>query len=100
MRISAARQGPESAESILLRFEDNGVGIATGQIDMIFENDFSTKQARGTGLGLHWSANTIRDLGGAIHAESRGFGEGAVINLRLPVHPLSGQPRSVEEGTR
>lgn len=66
------------------RFGDNGVGIDPDQIKSIFERGFSTK-ARGSGLGLHWSANTVAAMGGRVFAESAGLGRGATVHLVLPL---------------
>jgi signal transduction histidine kinase len=98
LRISAFRDASGCKEMIHLRFEDNGVGVAPDQLQQIFERGFSTKESRrGTGLGLHWCANTVRSFGGAVHAESRGVGEGAVVYLTLPVTSVSRQAVSAEE---
>jgi signal transduction histidine kinase len=73
----------EGRSMIHLRFEDNGTGIPEENLDYIFARGFSTK-GRGSGLGLHWSANTINALNGCLHAESEGLGKGACVHLILP----------------
>ena len=65
-------------------FEDNGTGIEAGHLQRIFDRRFSTKQ-RGSGLGLHWSANAVAALGGRLFAQSRGRGYGAALHLILPL---------------
>jgi two-component system, NtrC family, sensor kinase len=67
-----------------LYIEDNGGGIPAEGLTKLFERGFSTKK-RGSGLGLHWSANTIAALKGRIYAESEGVGRGAVFHLWLPL---------------
>jgi signal transduction histidine kinase len=84
LKISAARESIDQVERVHLRFEDNGVGIPSEQIERIFDNEYSSKKAQGRGLGLHWSANTVRAMGGSIYAESSGVGEGATFHLTLP----------------
>jgi signal transduction histidine kinase len=69
---------------IHLRFEDNGTGISEENLNHIFARGFSTK-GRGSGLGLHWSANTIHALNGSLYAESEGLGKGASMHLILPM---------------
>lgn len=64
-------------------FEDNGVGISPGQLPHLFERGFSTK-SRGSGIGLHWCANTVSAMGGRIYATSSGIGQGACLHLLLP----------------
>ncbi|MGF1642477.1 MAG: CHASE4 domain-containing protein [Thiotrichales bacterium] len=78
-----ARTDPETA-TVHLCFEDNGVGIAPEHLTHLFERGFSTK-ARGSGMGLHWSANTISAMGGRLLAESAGAGLGARLRLHLPI---------------
>lgn len=68
-----------------LLFTDNGVGIDPKLKGNIFERGFSTKNREGSGYGLHWSANTLLELGGQISAESAGLGSGACIHVLLPL---------------
>lgn len=67
-------------------FADNGVGIQPWHLKRIFDRRFSTKD-RGSGLGLHWSANAVSALGGRLYAESEGVGAGARLHLVLPLAP-------------
>jgi sensor domain CHASE-containing protein len=97
LKISAARESIDQVEKVRLCFEDNGVGIPSEQISRIFENGYSSKKAQGRGLGLHWSANTVRAMGGSIHAESGGVGEGAKIHLILPTQSPRSDVASHEE---
>ena len=68
-----------------LRFavSDNGVGFAGGAANELFAPGFSTK-GESRGLGLSWSGNIARDLGGSIEAHSDGVGRGATFTLVLP----------------
>ncbi len=65
-------------------FEDNGMGIPAEQLPHLFERGFSTK-ARGSGIGLHWCANTVSAMGGRIYVKSSGLGQGACLHLLLPL---------------
>jgi signal transduction histidine kinase len=98
VKISAARESIDLVERVHLCFEDNGVGIPSERINRIFENGYSSKKAQGRGLGLHWSANTVRAMGGSIHAESDGLGEGAKFHLILPTQSSRRDATSHEEG--
>ena len=65
--------------------EDNGEGIAEGDLLNIFDPFFSTKEpGKGTGLGLSVSFMIVEGLGGSLRAESRN-GEGTRMILRFPV---------------
>lgn len=74
----------KSGEQLLrISVEDNGVGIAPKNLEMIFRPGFTTKQ-EGHGFGLHGSILTAKALGGSILAKSEGPGRGAVFTLELP----------------
>lgn len=83
IEVSAAETVIEGQPMVHLRVADNGIGIAVEDLARIFARGFSTK-SRGSGMGLHWSANTIQLLGGRLFAESEGPGRGACLNLLLP----------------
>ena len=91
IRIRAADEGAGAPAGAHLCFEDNGVGIPPEHLARLFEREFSTK-ARGSGMGLHWSANTVAALGGRIYAESAGPGQGACIHLLLPLADAAAPP--------
>jgi PAS domain S-box-containing protein len=71
--------------AVLLRVEDDGLGIPAALLERIFDPFVTTKMGRGgTGLGLHISYNAVVTLlGGSISVHST-VGEGAVFTLRLP----------------
>jgi signal transduction histidine kinase len=83
VEVSAYEEMLEGVRMVHLRFADNGHGIPAENVARIFERGFTTKP-RGSGMGLHWSANTVLALGGRIYAESDGPGLGACIHLLLP----------------
>jgi sensor domain CHASE-containing protein len=73
------------AGAVHLSFADDGAGITPEDLPRIFERGFSTKPGeRASGLGLHWSANTLTGLGGRLYAESAGSGRGACLHVVLP----------------
>lgn len=86
LMVSGSKELVDDREMVHFRFEDNGVGIEKENLSRIFERGFSTKN-RGSGLGLHWCANVINAMGGRMHAESQGPGEGFCMHLLLPVLP-------------
>jgi signal transduction histidine kinase len=63
---------------------DNGCGISPDHLDLLFQRGFSTKSTAGHGLGLHWCANCVTEMGGLILAESTGEGQGAAFHILLP----------------
>jgi two-component system NtrC family sensor kinase len=86
LRVAAeiVRDGPH--EQLHLRCEDNGIGIAKGDLERVFEQGFSTKSpATNHGIGLHWCANSIGALGGRIWAASEGRGRGAAVHVMIPL---------------
>jgi signal transduction histidine kinase len=70
----------------VLRVSDTGVGIDPAITARLFEPFFSTKGARGTGLGLAVVAEIVDRFGGAIHVESR-LGAGTTFEVTLPAEP-------------
>jgi two-component system NtrC family sensor kinase len=85
-RVAAEIVRDSERDQLHLRCEDNGVGIAHGNLERVFDKGFSTK-SRDTnyGIGLHWCANAISALGGRIWAVSDGPGRGASMHLMLPL---------------
>ncbi len=72
-------------KDIEIRFIDNGAGIASDQLNHIFDPFYTTKDpGKGTGLGLSVSYRIIEELNGKIHAESE-LGKGTTIVVRLPI---------------
>ncbi|MCK6541098.1 ATP-binding protein [bacterium] len=79
--------GPHQYLRILV--SDTGPGIATENIDKIFEPYFSTKpQGLGTGLGLAVVQSIIRNHHGAIRVRSTP-GQGATFEIDLPLQKLN-----------
>jgi len=64
---------------------DNGIGIAHGQQDRIFEPFFSSQSGAGSGLGLTFCKNVVEAAQGTIsvHAEPN---VGAVFMIDLPLN--------------
>lgn len=73
--------GPNQME---IRICDNGSGIRPENLQKIFNHGFTTK-ADGHGFGLHTCANFMTEMGGSLHAESRGEGLGSTFVMRFPL---------------
>lgn len=74
---------------VVLRVQDNGVGIARAELKRIFKRFYrvhsrSTEQVKGTGLGLFIVRSIVRRHGGEAFAESPGEGRGSTFTVRLP----------------
>jgi sensor histidine kinase regulating citrate/malate metabolism len=85
-RVAAEIVRDSDRDQLHLHCEDDGVGIARGNLERVFDQGFSTK-SRDTnyGIGLHWCANAIAALGGRIWAASDGPGRGTSMHLMVPL---------------
>jgi signal transduction histidine kinase len=73
-----------AGKALEVRVSDTGRGIPPGDLTRIFEPFYSTKE-RGTGLGLAFVQQVIREHGGTIVCESE-VGRGTTFTIRLPAH--------------
>jgi PAS domain S-box-containing protein len=69
-----------AGSSLVLAFEDDGVGIPAGDKEVIFDKGFGTN----TGLGL-FLTREILSLTGITIAETGVFGEGARFEMTIPL---------------
>lgn len=76
--------GSLDGKDIILEVRDNGIGIPDENMTKIFNHAFTTKPG-GHGFGLHTCANFTKEIGGEIHAESEGPGQGSTFRIKLPV---------------
>lgn len=70
------------ARNITFEIEDNGIGIASEDLEHIFE-PFFTRKARGTGLGLAVTQRIVEKFNGRISVHPA-EGEGTVFVLEFP----------------
>ena len=85
-------QAHQDGNYVVLDYSDNGCGIASANLQHIFEPFYTTKLGRGgSGLGLYIVYNLIANvLGGSITPHST-LGTGVRFVLHLPVHaPVHG----------
>jgi PAS domain S-box-containing protein len=69
---------------VVLRVQDDGVGIPADVLDRIFEPFFTTKGPdKGTGLGLSTTLGIVRSHGGFVHVHSTP-GVGSTFAVYLP----------------
>jgi len=75
---------------------DNGYGVHESHRKAIFDPFFSTKGAKGTGLGLAMVFGSIERHGGVIELESE-LGEGSAFHIYLPLSETQNQSNSVQD---
>jgi len=81
-------------KKFIIEFSDNGIGIPPGEFKKVF-NKFHRIQnnnvpnVKGTGLGLYWTKEIIRNHGGKISVLSEGEDKGTIFTIELPVYGAS-----------
>ena len=75
--------------SVHIQIRDTGKGIAEEHLPHIFEPFFSTKDEKGTGLGLWVSQGIVQAHGGSIKLRSR-EGRGTTFSVALPIKGPTG----------
>jgi signal transduction histidine kinase len=73
--------------AVQIEVGDTGGGIPPGDLTRIFEAFYSTKE-RGTGLGLAFAHQVVKEHGGTIRCESE-LGRGTTFTIRLPAEPVA-----------
>lgn len=68
---------------VTIQIRDDGEGFSPKAAAMLFQRGFSTRAHKSGGLGLHWCANSMVAMKGALRLESDGPGRGAVAILTL-----------------
>jgi PAS domain S-box-containing protein len=78
----------QDGDWVVAEVEDDGIGIADGVRDKIFEPFFSTKESSiDMGLGLAITYGIVKDYGGEIELVSQ-EGRGALFRLKFPAARL------------
>jgi signal transduction histidine kinase len=72
------------SDSVHIQIRDTGRGIAEEHLPHIFQPFFSTKDEKGTGLGLWVSQGIVQAHGGSIKLRSR-EGRGSTFSVALPI---------------
>ena len=83
--VTAAADG----DSIVVKVQDTGIGIAEEHIDRIFDmfgqvESASSHAQGGQGIGLSLARKLVELHGGTIEARSEGVGKGSEFEIRLP----------------
>ena len=74
----------QAGDIVTVHIRDDGEGFDAATGATLFQRGFSTRAHKSGGLGLHWCANSMTAMGGALRLESEGRGRGAVAILTLP----------------
>lgn len=84
IRVTAADDDVDGQAMVRLTVSDSGCGFGTHVRHNMFQRGFSSKEGHQRGLGLHWCANALSNMGGRIVAESAGPEMGAEFHVLLP----------------
>jgi len=82
--IGGTRIGLPAARSVQIQVRDTGMGISEEHLQRVFEPFFSTKGAKGSGLGLWVSSGIVQAHGGTLQVRSVA-GRGTTFTIVLPV---------------
>ncbi len=77
-------------DQVFLQVADTGMGIAKENLNKVFEPFYTTKGAKGTGMGLSSSFGIISRHGGMISVKSR-EGKGTIFTVQLPLVGADGE---------
>ncbi|GAA4779803.1 hypothetical protein GCM10023219_29640 [Stakelama sediminis] len=72
---------------VQIAIQDDGEGFDPGNTPQFFQRGFSTRAHKSGGLGLHWCANSMVAMEGALDLESEGKGLGACAILTVKAAP-------------
>ncbi|MBW1806483.1 MAG: ATP-binding protein [Deltaproteobacteria bacterium] len=70
--------------NVLLEVEDTGVGVSEDDIPRLFDPFFTSRKAKGFGLGLFISRVIVERHNGTMRARSK-EGQGTVISVEFPI---------------
>jgi two-component system, sporulation sensor kinase B len=72
---------------ITIKIKDTGIGMTKEQINRLGEPYYSTKGAKGTGLGMMVAFSVIRAMNGTVHITSE-LKKGTTFSFQFPAHTL------------
>jgi GAF domain-containing protein/CheY-like chemotaxis protein len=83
----------KTRNGILFTVRDTGIGISENHMGRLFQSfsqadSSTTRKFGGTGLGLAISKRLAEMLGGEMHAESKGIGEGSKFIFTIVAEPV------------
>lgn len=83
IRIGFERVESDSDTTVRLSITDDGTGFEPSKAETLFKRGHSSKTNGSGGLGLHWCANIVTAMGGALTIRSEGVGRGATATISL-----------------
>ncbi len=83
IQVELETEKTTSKKYVKICFSDNGIGIDEKNLDKIFLPYFSTKERKGTGIGLSMVKQIIESSDGKISVSSR-FKYGATFCIKIP----------------
>ena len=86
-RLIHLETGEDGDGCIFIRIRDQGMGMEKDVVDKAFTHGFTTKK-NGHGFGLHYCAQAMEEMHGAIQVESPGRGKGTTFTLTFPPVPV------------
>lgn len=92
--VSTDTNASQASDRFVIRIRDNGHGISDEDRTKMFQVFFSTKGAKGTGLGLPVTKKIISEHGGSIDVESE-IGKGTTFIITLPKKNLQQMDRQL-----
>ena len=83
-----------TSKRFIIEFSDNGIGIPNDDLKKVFTKFYriynkNIPNVKGTGLGLFWVREIIRNHGGTISALSAGKNHGTTFRIELPIYLAS-----------
>jgi two-component system, NtrC family, sensor kinase len=70
IKVSATRMGRQSEPAVRISIADHGIGIAPENMKRVFDAFFTTKELKGSGVGLWLSASIVQQHGGYLQVRS------------------------------
>ena len=84
----------QNSNKFLIEFSDKGIGIPTNEQKKIFNKFYriyhkNVPTVKGTGLGLYWVKEIIKNHGGRISLFSEGENKGTTFKIEFPIYKTS-----------
>ncbi|HHW36433.1 MAG TPA: two-component sensor histidine kinase [Bacillales bacterium] len=84
-------------KTVVIRIRDTGIGMDANQLSRLGEPYFSTKEIKGTGLGMMVVYRIIESMNGFIEVESE-VGKGTCFTITLPLKKEVKEKVSLQSG--